>query len=386
MTLDTYQVMFPDKVRFGVGSLDTLAAEVDNLGAERILIVSDPGVCEAGLVDSVRKQLASPRRFVDVFSKVEPDPTLPNLNAACEELCNGRHDLLIAVGGGSSIDMAKGLSVLLAHGGRGEDYVGTDKVPGPGIPLFALPTTAGTGSEVTNVCIFSDPEKKVKVAIFSPFLLARLALVDPRLTYGCPPQITATTGMDALVHAIESYTGKKANDFCNALALKAISLIAANLRPAVKNGSNQEARNRMAEGALFAGIAFGNSGVAAVHALAYILGSRFHVPHGLANSILLPHVMQVNLPADPPKHAEVARMLGVKTQGLSPKEAAEQGVAVVETLIADIGIPTHLRELGVPRDALEEMSQASMGITRLLAVNSKQLTLDDVRQIWADTW
>jgi alcohol dehydrogenase class IV len=386
MALDTYQVMFPAKVRFGVGSLDTLADEVDNLGAERVLIVSDPGVCEAGLVDKVKEQLPNPRLSVDVFSRVEPDPTFLILDNAYQELHSNRYDLLIAVGGGSSIDTAKGLSMLLAHGGRGEDYVGTDKVPGPGIPLFALPTTAGTGSEVTNVCIFSDPEKKVKVAIFSPFLLARLALVDPRLTYGCPPQITAATGMDALVHAIESYTGKKANSFCNALALKAISLIAANLRASVRNGSHQEARNRMAEGALLAGIAFGNSGVAAVHALAYILGSRFHVPHGLANSILLSHVMQVNLPADLPKHADVARMLGVKTQGLSHKEAAEQGVAAVKTLIADIGIPAHLRDLGIPRNALEEMSLASMGITRLLAVNSKQLTLDDVRQIWANAW
>lgn len=386
MPLDSYEIMFPTKVRFGVSSLDTLTDEVNNLGAERILIVSDPGIYEAGLVDNVRKQLANPRLSVDVFSKVEPDPTFPKLNAAHEELHNNRYDLLIAVGGGSSIDTAKGLSILFAHGGKGEDYVGTNKVPGPGIPLFALPTTAGTGSEVTNVCIFSDVEKRVKVAIFSPFLLSRLALVDPRLTYGCPPKVTATTGIDALVHAIESYTGNKANNFCDALALKAISLIAVNLRPVVMDGSNQEARNRMAEGALLAGIAFGNSGVAAVHALAYILGSRFHVPHGLANSALLPHVMQANLPVDLSKHANVAQMLGVKTQGLSLQEAAEQGVAVVKTLIADIGIPIHLRDLGIPRDALEDMSVATMGITRLLAVNPKQLTLDDIRQIWENAW
>lgn len=284
------------------------------------------------------------------------------------------------------MDTAKGLSILLTHGGDCRDYLGVNKVPAPGIPVFALPTTAGTGSEVTGNAIFGDPEKEVKLAIVSPYILPRLALVDPTLTYGCPPKVTAASGIDALVHVIECYTGNKANNFSDTLALEAMRIIAANLRTAVKNGSDKEARRRMSEGALLAGIAFGNSGVAAVHALAYSLGSHFHVPHGVANGLLLPYVMECNLSANIPKYAVVAQMLGVKSPGLSPQKVAEQGVDAVKGLISDIGLPLHLRDLSVPKEALEGMAVATMDITRLLDNNPKRLTLDDVRLIWEKAW
>jgi len=381
-----YQIMLPGKVRFGVGALDTIGDEANKLAAKHALIVTDPGVYKAGLADSVKERLSKAKLSVDVFPEAEPEPTFPRLNAAAEQFGKESYDLLLGVGGGSSMDTAKGLSILLAHGGKGQDYGGVDKVPGPGIPIFTLPTTAGTGSEVTNVAIFGDPEKGRKLGIVSPYLLARLALVDPTLTYGCPPKVTAASGIDALIHAIECYTGTKANTFSDALALEAMRLIAGNLRTAVKNGSDKEARNRMSEGALMAGIAFGNSGVAAVHALAYPLGSRFHVPHGVANGVLLPYVTECNLPANLPRYATVAQMLGVKTQGLSLQKAAEQGVEAIKALAADIGIPLHLRDLGVPREALEELAVATMEVTRLLANNPKKLTLDDVRRIWQNAW
>jgi len=381
-----YQIMLPGKVRFGVGALDTIGDEANKLAAKHALIVTDPGVYKAGLADSVKERLSKAKLSVDVFPEAEPEPTFPRLNAAAEQFGKESYDLLLGVGGGSSMDTAKGLSILLAHGGKGQDYGGVDKVPGPGIPIFTLPTTAGTGSEVTNVAIFGDPEKGRKLGILSPYLLARLALVDPTLTYGCPPKVTAASGIDALTHAIECYTGTKANTFSDALALEAMRLIAGNLRTAVKNGSDKEARNRMSEGALMAGIAFGNSGVAAVHALAYPLGSRFHVPHGVANGVLLPYVTECNLSANLPRYAIVAQMLGVKTQGLSLQKAAEKGVEAIKTLAADIGIPLHLRDLGVPREALEELAVATMEVTRLLANNPKKLTLDDVRRIWENAW
>ena len=381
-----YQIMLPGKVRFGVGALDTIGDEANKLAAKHALIVTDPGVYKAGIADSVKERLSKAKLSVDVFPEAEPEPTFPRLNAAAEQFGKESYDLLVGVGGGSSMDTAKGLSILLAHGGKGQDYGGVDKVPGPGIPIFTLPTTAGTGSEVTNVAIFGDPEKGRKLGILSPYLLARLALVDPTLTYECPPKVTAASGIDALTHAIECYTGTKANTFSDALALEAMRLIAGNLRTAVKNGSDKEARNRMSEGALMAGIAFGNSGVAAIHALAYPLGSRFHVPHGVANGVLLPYVTECNLPANLPRYAIVAQMLGVKTQGLSLQKAAEQGVEAIKTLAADIGIPLHLRDLGVPREALEELAVATMEVTRLLANNPKKLTLDDVRRIWENAW
>ena len=381
-----YQIMLPGKIRFGVGALDTLGDEATKLAAKHVLIVTDPGVYQAGLIDPVKEKLSKAKLSVDIFSEAEPEPTFPKLNAAAEQLRKEGYDLLVGVGGGSSMDTAKGLSVLLAHGGKGQDYGGVDKVPGPGVPIFTLPTTAGTGSEVTNIAIFGDPEKGRKLGIVSPYLFARLALVDPTLTYRCPPKVTAASGIDALIHAIECYTGNKANTFSDALAVEAIRLIAGNLRTAVKNGSDKEARNRMSEGALMAGMAFVNSGVAAVHALAYPLGSRFHVPHGVANGLLLPYVTECNLPANLAKYATVAQMLGVKTQGLSLQEVAKKGVEAMKTLAADIGIPLHLRDLGVPREALEEMAVATMDVTRLLGNNPKELTLDDVRRIWQNAW
>lgn len=384
--MDTYQITLPGKVCFGVGSLNIIKDEALKLGVRRTLIVTDAGVYQAGLVDPVKELLSQANISVEVFSEAEPEPTMPRLNAIAGELRKESYDLLVGVGGGSSIDTAKGLSILLAHGGRIEDYLGNENIPGPGIPLFTIPTTAGTGSEVTKYAILGDPQKELKLGIISTYLLAKVAIIDPTFTYGCPPKVTAAAGIDALTHAIECYTGKKAHNFSDALALEAMRLISGSLRTAVKNGADKEARKHMAEGALLAGIAFGNSAVAAVHALAYPLGSRFHVPHGVANGILLPYVTQANLESNLHKYAIVAQMLGVKMEGLSQQEAAEQGVAAVKSLMTDIGIPLHLRDLGVPREALEEMAVATMDITRLLDVNPKQLTLDDVKQIWINAW
>jgi len=381
-----YQIMIPRIIRFGVGVVGTLSNEVRKLGAKKVLIITDPGVYRSGLVQPINEQLAKAMVAVDIFSAAEPEPTLPGLNNAAKELKRENYDIIVGVGGGSSIDTAKGLSILLAHGGDGQKYIGTDKIPGPGITVIAIPTTAGTGSEVTNIAIFGDPEKELKLGMVSPYLLARLALVDPILTYGCPPVVTAASGIDALVHAIECYTSIKANNFSDALALEAMRLIAGNLRTAVNNGSNKEARNQMAEGALLAGIAFGNSGVAAVHALAYPLGARFYVSHGVANGLLLPYVMKCNLHANLSKYVVVAQMLGVPTEGLPLQKAAEQGVEAAKALATDIGIPLHLRDLGVPKEALEGMAVATMDITRLLANNPKKLTLDDVQGIWQNAW
>ncbi|MBA7662092.1 Long-chain-alcohol dehydrogenase 1 [subsurface metagenome] len=324
--------------------------------------------------------------LIEVFADSEPEPTLPKLNDTANQLRGNTYDLLVGLGGGSSMDTAKGLSVLLTHGGVGQDYIGVGKVPGPGIPVFAIPTTAGTGSEVTNIAVFGDPEKELKLGMVSPYLLARLALVDPTLTYNCPPEVTAASGIDALVHAIECYTSTKANNFTDALALEAMRLIVGSLRTAVSNGSDEEARNHMSEGALLAGIAFGNASVAVVHALAHLLGSRFHVPHGVANGLLLPYVMECNLPANLPRYAVIAQMLGEEIEGLSFREAAERGVEAVKTLAMDINIPLHLQALGVPREALEGMAVATMDVTRLLANNPKKLTLADVRAIWENAW
>ncbi len=381
-----YQITLPRIICFGVGALNTIGDEASRLGVKRALIVTDRAVCRSGLTQPVKDQLASAGLSVELFSESEPEPTLPRLNVAAKALTKGGFDLLVGVGGGSSMDTAKGLSILLAHAGKAQDYVGVGRVPGPGIPLFAIPTTAGTGSEVTNIAIFGDPDKGLKLGIVSPYILAQAAFVDPTLTYGCPAGVTAAAGIDALVHAIESYTSIRSNTLTDALALDAMRLIVGSLRTAVNDGSDEEARNHMSEGALLAGIAFGNAGVAAVHALAYSLGARFHTRHGVANGLLLPYVMEWNLPANLHKYAVVAEMLSEKTEGLSLREGAERGVKAVKVLVADIGIPLRLRDLGVPEEALEGMAVATMDVTRLLANNPKKLTLDDVRSIWRNAW
>jgi alcohol dehydrogenase class IV len=384
--MDTYQIMLPDKIRFGVGCIDTLGNEAKELAAKRALIITDPGVYQAGLADRVKEQLSGVRLSVDVCAEAEPEPTFTRLNALAEKFRTSKYGLLVGVGGGSSLDTTKALSILLAYNGNGQDYVGVDKIPGYGIPVFALPTTAGTGSEITQNAIFGDQEKQLKMGMVSIYLIPRLALVDPSLTYGCPTKVTAASGLDALIHAVECYTGNKANTFSDTIALKAMELIAGNLRQVVKNGSDKEARNGMAEGSLLAGITLANAGTAAVHALAYPLGARFHIPHGIANGVLFPYVTEFNLSANVPKYAVVARMLGVETDGLSPREAAEKSAEAIKALAKDIGIPLHLRELGVPREALEGMAVATMDVTRLLANNPKPLTMDDVRQIWQNAW
>jgi len=384
--MENYEIRVPGKVRFGAGCTETMGEEATKIGAKRALIVTDPGVYQTKITEPAKENLTKAGISVDVFSEAEPEPTYLKLNATAKELRKNKYDLLVAIGGGSSIDTAKGLSVLFAHGGVGQDYGGVEKVPRPGVPLFACPTTAGTGSEVTNIAVFDDRERGFKEGVVSNYLLARIAFVDPTLTYGCPAKVTAASGMDALIHAIEGYTGNKATTFSDALALEAMRLITSSLRRAVKNGSDKEARNQMSEGALFGGMAFMNSGCAAVHALAFPLGSQFHVPHGMANAILLSYVMECNLSSNLPRYATVAKMLGAQTDGLSDQEAAEKGLEAAKSLAADVGIPTHLRELGVPKEALEGLATATMNVTRLLANNPKELTLDDVRGIWEKAW
>ena len=384
--MENYEIRVPGKVRFGAGCTETMGEEATKIGAKRALMVTDPGVFQTGITDPVKENLTKAGIKVDVFSEAEPEPTYSKLNTTAKELGKNKYDLVVAIGGGSSIDTSKGLSILFTHGGIGQDYGGVEKVPGPCVPIFACPTTAGTGSEVTNIAVFDDPDRGIKEGVVSNYNFARVAFVDPTLTYGCPPKVTAASGMDAIIHAIEGYTSNKANTFVDALALKAISLIEGSLRQAVKNGQDKKARNQMSEGSLLAGMAFMNSGCAAVHALAFALGSQFHVPHGMANAMLLSYVTECNLTSNVARYATVARMLGADTEGLSDLEAAQKGLDSARKLAADVGIPVHLREVGVPKEALEGLAAATMNVTRLLGNNPKELTLEDVQGIWEKAW
>ncbi|AEG16577.1 Alcohol dehydrogenase [Desulfofundulus kuznetsovii DSM 6115] len=366
----------------GRGSLNRLADEVKNLGASKILIVTDPVLLKTGLIDRVKEALAPTGLEIGLFSEVEPEPRLQVVTRCQQAIKEGGYDLLVAVGGGSSMDVAKASSILMTNPGTINDYIGVNLVPKPGLPVIAVPTTAGTGSEVTPIAILSDVEEQLKKGVVSPYLLPRVAIVDPELTVTMPPHITAATGMDALTHAVEAYISVNATTITDALALEAIRLISRHLRTAVANGENMEARENMAMASLLAGIAFANAGVGAVHALAYPLGAQFHVPHGVANAVLLPYVMESNLLGALPRFKIMALAMGERVEELSDREAAGKFIEAIKQLSTDVRIPLHLRDLGVTAGAIPGMAEGAIKVTRLLANNPRKLTVDDIREIY----
>ncbi len=300
------------------------------------------------------------------------------------------------------MDLAKITATVLTHGGSARDYMGDDQIPGPIMPLICVPTTAGTGSEVSGASVLTDTEKKMKVGILSNHLRPRVALVDPLLTVSCPPKVTADSGIDALTHAIEAYTAIDNEAFPlpegertiyqgrhplgDLLAERAIGLIGANLRRAVAEGHDLAAREAMALGATLAGLAFSNVGVAVVHALEYPLGGATHCSHGAGNGLLLPFVMRFNLPARISRFARIAQLLGQETAGLDEQRAAERAVEAVEQLKTDIGIPQRLRDLGVTPDQIPVFAEKAFAVKRILRVNPVAVTAQDLEGISRTAW
>ncbi|NPV73805.1 MAG: iron-containing alcohol dehydrogenase [Pelotomaculum sp.] len=366
----------------GRGSLKRIADEAKGLGATRVLIVTDPVLLKTGLIERVKEALAPAGLETGIFSGVEPEPRLQIVTECLKAVKEGGYDLIVAVGGGSSMDVSKAASVLMTNPGTINDYLGVNLIPRPGIPVIAVPTTAGTGSEVTPIAILSDVEEQLKKGVVSPYLLPRVAIVDPELTVTMPPAITAATGMDALTHAVESYISVNATPITDILALEAIRLIALNLRTAVANGQDIEARSNMSMASLLAGIAFANAGVGAVHALAYPLGAQFHVPHGVANAVLLPYVMESNLLGALPRFKTMALAMGEKVEDLSDRLAADKFNEAIKLLATDIRIPLHLRELGVTAESIPGMAEGAAKVTRLLANNPRILSVSDIREIY----
>lgn len=366
----------------GEGALERLGTEAQSLKARKALIITDQGLVKAGVHAGVKSRLESAGLGVEIFDAVEAEPSVENLEKAACLVKEGGYDLLVGLGGGSSIDVAKGCSVLATNPGGIEEYFGVEKVVKPGLPMIAIPTTAGTGAEVTMNAIFADHKKKLKLGVVSPFLIPVAALVDPVLTLTVPPSISAATGMDAITHAIESFTALKATPQTDLYALKGIQLIGRSLRAAVFNGKDLKARSEMSAGSLFAGISLANAGVGAVHALAYPLGGRFGVSHGVSNALLLPYVMEFNVPGNIEKFSIVAEAMGQPVDGLSTRDAAMAGVRAVRELSADIGIPQTLREVGIPESAIDDLAAGAMQATRLLDNNPRRVRPEDAKAIF----
>jgi alcohol dehydrogenase class IV len=369
----------------GNGAIAELPVVISGLG-KRPLIVTDRGIVEAGIVRRITNLLRSAGINYTVCDKVEPDPAMEIVHVCLETARDSDCDMLIGLGGGSSLDITKVVAVLLTNAGYLEDFIGVNKIPTAGVNTVMIPTTAGTGSEVTPIAVLSDKKQRLKKGIVSDHLYPNTALVDPELMINLPPYITAYTGIDALTHSIEAYTNKYAQPFIDTLALEAIKLIGKYLKQAVSCGDNLQARYNMALASLYGGMCLGSVNTAAVHALAYPLGGIFEVPHGVANSLLLPYVMKFNLTSNPKKFAGIAAALGNKTKGLSHREAADLSVCAVAELCSEIGIVSRLRDLKIPVEMIEQMASEAMKVTRLLNNNPREVTLNDVRMIYHEAY
>lgn len=372
MSLSSFKIAH--KLITGAGAIEQLAAELTRLDIDNPLIVTDAALVKSGTVELALAQLGE--RTYEIFDRVLPDPEIAIVEDCMRVYRDGGHDGLIGLGGGSAIDIAKSVAAYAGY------LFGIDLVPRKGPPLIAIPTTAGTGSEVTNVAILSDKVAQLKKGIISDYLLPDVALVSPQMTLTCPRSVTAASGVDALVHAIESYLSLNASAITDSLAIGAIKLIVRALPKAYANPSNLQAREDMATASLMAGMAFGNAGVGAVHALAYPLGARYNIAHGVSNALLLPHVMHWNKMACFERMQDIAEAMGVKTAHLSVTQAADKAVEAMTELCAAVEIPSDLRSFGVPEEAIATMAVEAAGIERLMRNNPRKLSAADIEKIY----
>ncbi|MDJ0780841.1 MAG: iron-containing alcohol dehydrogenase [Desulfosarcinaceae bacterium] len=366
------------RVVFGVGALQSIGEEITRLGGSRVLVVTDPGIKAAGLVDKLTTVLQRADLPHHVFAEVEPDPRVEVVAQSVAAAKAFDPDIVVGLGGGSALDISKVTAVMLTNDGSVEDYFGMELVPSPGLPLVLVPTTAGTGSEMTSICVLSDTKNDVKKGVVSEHMYARVALLDPDLTVGLPQHVTATTGMDAFVHAMESYTGVRASFLTDTLNLQAIRMIAGNLRRAYANGDDLEARTQMLQASCVAGMAFSNTQNGLDHALALAIGGRFHLPHGLLTAFICPWVMAFNLMACPDKFIKIAEAFGENTAGLPKMEAASLAVKAVKGILSDMGISDRLRDYDVPQEVFPDLAKATVGAARLISNNPRSVSEQDV--------
>lgn len=329
----------PTRIEFGNGKVSILGDCIRDLNGGKVLIVTDKGLIKVGVVDKILKVLEKENIEFVIYDDVKPNPRDIDCETAYKIAVDEKIDTIVAIGGGSSMDTAKSVGTLLTNGGRIDDWYGMNMLKKPITPLICIPTTAGTGSEVTTFAVITDTKTKLKMNIVDLKVAPNIAILDPELTVMLPPHITSSTGMDALTHAIEAYTCNIAEPITDALALHAIDLIVNNLRTAVKDGSNIEARKNMLVASLIAGVSFGNADVGGVHCMAEALGGLYDTPHGVANSMLLPYVFEYNIPSDIKRHAIVAEKLGATTENKTDEEVAYEGVKLLKEMALDVGIP-----------------------------------------------
>ena len=382
MHTQSFTITQPTRIRFGAGAIGDLADLISETGGSRPFLVIDPGLKDAGLLDQVTAPLIKAGMPVTIYDQVEPEPGLRLADAGADLAKKAGADCVVGVGGGSALDIAKAISILITNHGKAEDYLGLGKIKNPGVPKIMVPTTAGTGAEVTFTAVFINEKTQSKGGMNGDPLYPEAALLDPELTRSLPPAVTAATGIDAFVHALEAYTSTQAHRISEMYSLEAMELISRNLPVAYANGDNIEARSAMLMGSLLGGKALATAGVGLVHAMAYPMGGMFNIPHGLANAVLLPYVVAYNIIGCADKYAVVSEIMGYDTDGLSEREAGELAVEAIIRLNSDVGIPESLEDLNIPREKIPEMAEIALTVTRPVENNPRKPTLDKVIAIY----
>ena len=383
--IDFFEFQLRPRVLFKTGLVDELANEIARLECKRAIIVADDGVVKTGMLDRVHAGLTDGVEIAGDFCDIPANSSVDCVERGSAFAKEVNADLIVAVGGGSPIDTAKCMRILLTEGGKLHDYEGYNLLDRPLVPMITIPTTAGTGSEVTPFAVIRDEAAEVKLTFSSPFLAPELAILDPSMTKTLPPHLTAATGMDALTHSIESFVSTEANPISDSLGLQAIDLISNNLRAATHSGDDMEARGQMLVAACIAGMAFSSGFLGIVHAMAHAIGGSYPVHHGTANSILLPHAMRFNSEVAPNRLVRIARAMGVNAGGRSEEYVIEDGIAAVTALADDCNMPMRLRDVQVPREALPALAEVAL-IDGAIFTNPRTATVEDIVTLLEAAW
>jgi alcohol dehydrogenase len=384
MTITHYHFQTASHIVSGAHSFELLGEKLDGLGLSgltSIFILTQPSIVSLGYADHIKSELTKKGITSEISTAIKPEPTEENIEEVFQTFLQGEHDAIIGIGGGSVLDAAKILAVLKTNDEPISALVGTNLVKRRGVPTILIPTTSGTGSEVTPNAIVTFPEKELKIGMVSPYLLPDLVILDPALTLNLPKAITAATGMDAFTHALESYISNKANPFSDMFALESMRLISGSIQEAYHHGENMKAREDMLVGAMYGGMALTSAGTAAVHAMAYPLGGKYKISHGVANSMLLPHVTAFNADHIIDRLEQVAGVIGIaKTDAKRP--LAEQVVRQIEAWTADLHIPQQLKAFGVSKEDVPALAQAASEVRRLMDNNPKPMSISDIEQVY----
>ncbi|BDG49129.1 iron-containing alcohol dehydrogenase [Parageobacillus sp. KH3-4] len=382
--MNIHKFVMPEVI-FGNGAIEHAGESCLRLGATNVFIVSDPGVIEAGWLDAVIKSCKQANLRYTVFSDVTINPKDVEVEKGCKAYIENECDAIIGIGGGSPLDVAKAVAILVTNGGKIHDYEGVDKIKNPLPPQVMIPTTAGSGSEVSQFSVIVDTLGQKKMTIISKSLIPDIAIVDPETLSTKSAHLTASTGLDVLTHGIEAYVSLAATPLTDVQAKNAISLVSEYLRPSVASKINQEAKANMAMASLQAGLAFSNAILGAVHAMSHAVGGKYPVLHGDINSILLPHVMEYNLLANPKKFADIAAFLGVDIRGLSHMEAGRKAIEYIKQLTMEIDAPQRLSDIGLEKDEIPHMSLIALDDACMIT-NPRDVTVEDIEEIFRRAW